>query len=98
MNRAFETLPYLVDPEEMVGLHEDGTEAGNLRRWFSLGPSARRKEADGKARQGEVEIVSGGFVENLLGESGRKFGSRGFRSPKDDIESWREGWSDEVGV
>ncbi len=50
------------------------------------------KKADGKRGEGEVEVVSGGLVEDALGEGGGGFGSGGADGPEDDVECGGMRW------
>jgi hypothetical protein len=56
----------LIDPGQMLGLHQDGTQARNRCRFLSLRPGARRKEAGGEMGKRQVKILSGSFVEDAL--------------------------------
>jgi hypothetical protein len=46
--------------------------------------------------KGQVEVLSGGFVEDALGEGGRSFGCRGSGGPEEDVELRRKCWSEEA--
>ena len=76
----------------MLGLHENGAEAGYRFILFDLWPRVRWEKADWQVSEGQMEVQTGGFVEDVLGESGGCGGGCGFRGPKYDVElGWSEG-------
>src|ERR1700744_6323135 len=76
----------------MFRFNEDGTEAGDGglrvgRRQIS--PGILWKKTHRKPGEGEMQIVSGGFVEDVLGEGGGGFGRDGSDGPEEDVELGR---------
>src|SRR5579859_3961862 len=84
-------LPDAVQPEDVLGLHEDGAKAQNCFGmngfWLVLGgkfPGLGRKVAGGQGGESQIEVVSGGFVEDGLGEGGRLSRCSSGGGPEDD--------------
>jgi len=76
----------------MFGFHEHGAETGDgnlLAGLREILPGILWKKRYRKLGQGQVEVMSGGFVEDALGEGGRSFRSRSADGPEDDVELWR---------
>ena len=73
----------------MFRFHQDGAEAGDAGLVVASGgisPGILWKKAHWKLGEGEVEVVPGGFVEDVLGEGGGGFGGGGADGPEDDVE------------
>ena len=84
----------------MFGFHEDGTEAGNCGLRVRFGgtlPGILWKKAHRKPGEREMEIASGGFVEDSLGERRGDFGGSGSDGPEENVQLRGEGWDEEVG-
>jgi hypothetical protein len=56
MGRGFETLPDLIEPGEVFGLHQNGAKAGYGLVLFGLRPSSGWEEADRQVGEGKVEV------------------------------------------
>ena len=83
----------------MFGFHEDGTEAGNCGLRVRFGgtlPGILWKKAHRKPGEREMEVASGGFVEDSLGERGGDFGGSGSDGPKENVQLRRKCRDDEV--
>ena len=86
-----QALPNGVEPIEMLGLHEDGAQAGNrvtvgMNLRIGGSPEGREEFGDGK-----VKVEFGGFGEDSAREGGGFGETGGARGEDYDIEFRREG-------